>query len=93
MRRSIIFSIFVVALLVLLVAEPAWAQCAMCKQTLENSEDAQVTAKSFNTAIAVLFFPPVAIFIGIFALIYRYRNKQGGVDGDSRHSGLDDPRV
>ena len=80
MRRLIIYVSVAVALIALIFAEPAWAQCAMCKQTLENSAEAEATAKSLNAAIAVLFFPPVAIFIGIFALIYRYRNKQGGVD-------------
>lgn len=81
MRRLIFTCIALVALLAcvaLFAAEPALAQCAMCKQTMENSAEAQETAKSLNLAIAVLFFPPVAIFIGIFALIYRYRNKQGG---------------
>ena len=80
MRRLTVISILAIALVVLLTAEPTWAQCAMCKQTLENSAEAEATARSLNAAIAVLFFPPVAIFIGIFALIYRYRNKQGGVD-------------
>ena len=86
MRRPILYSLLVVAIVALLFAEPAWAQCAMCKQTMENSTEAEATAKSLNAAIAVLFFPPVAIFIGIFALIYRYRNKQGGVDGPNEGS-------
>lgn len=90
MRRTILFSLVAVALIILLVVDPAWAQCAMCKQTMENSAEAQEAAKSLNAAIAVLFFPPVAIFIGIFALIYRYRNKQGGSDSSFQQTGGSD---
>jgi preprotein translocase subunit YajC len=48
----------------------------MCKQTLENAEQAATAARGMNTAIAVLFLPPVMMFVGIFTLIYRQRNKQ-----------------
>lgn len=62
---------------ILLAFEPGFAQCAMCKQTLENSENA-AAARGTNAAILVLFLPPVLMFIGIFGLIYRSRNKQNG---------------
>ncbi len=77
MRRSIFILIAVVAIL-LLVFEPTFAQCAMCKQTLENSENAPAAARGMNAAILVLFLPPVVMFLGIFGLIYRFRNKQNG---------------
>lgn len=77
MRRSFLFLIAVVAIL-LFAFEPTFAQCAMCKQTLENSENAATAARGLNAAILVLFLPPVMMFIGIFGLIYRFRNKQNG---------------
>ena len=75
MRRSIILFI-VVCLLVLLTFEPALAQCAMCRQTLENSEQAEAAARGMNAAIIIMFFPPVIMFIGIFGLIYRFGKRQ-----------------
>lgn len=76
MRHAIflLLAVFVV----LLVFEPSFAQCAMCKQTLENSENAAAAARGTNAAILVLFVPPVVMFIGIFGLIYHSRNKQNG---------------
>jgi hypothetical protein len=78
MRRSFFFLIAVVAIL-LFTFEPTFAQCAMCKQTLENSDNAATAARGMNLAILVLFLPPVMMFLGIFGLIYRFRNKQNGV--------------
>ena len=75
MRRTI-FILFFVSLILLFAFEPAFAQCAMCKQTLENSEHAATAARGMNAAILVLFLPPVFMFIGIFGLIYRYGKQQ-----------------
>jgi hypothetical protein len=77
MRRSI-FVFLAVCVMLLFAFEPAFAQCAMCKQTLENSEQAVTAARGMNAAILILFLPPVMMFVGIFGLIYRSRNKQNG---------------
>jgi hypothetical protein len=77
MRRFFFLLIAVVAIL-LYTFEPTFAQCAMCKQTLENSENAATAARGMNLAILVLFLPPVMMFLCIFGLIYRFRNKQNG---------------
>jgi hypothetical protein len=74
MRRSL-FIFLAVCVILLFTFEPAFAQCAMCKQTLENSETAKAAARGMNSAILILFLPPVMMFIGIFGLIYRSRNK------------------
>jgi hypothetical protein len=74
MRHSLF--ILLAVCLILLAVEPGFAQCSMCKQTLENSENAALAARGTNTAILVLLLPPVFMFIGIFGLIYRSRNKQ-----------------
>jgi hypothetical protein len=76
MRRTIWLLIFGLVILLLAVG-PAWAQCAMCKQTIENAANAKQAAQSLNLAILVLFIPPVAMFLGIFTLFYRFRNVQG----------------
>ena len=52
-------------------AEQALAQCAMCKEALANSPEAAAATRQFNLGILVLLVPPVAMFAGIFGLIYR----------------------
>jgi hypothetical protein len=69
-----LFLILALAAVVILVAEPALAQCAMCKQAVASSEEAQRLSKTMNFAILVLLLPPVAIFVGIFGVFYRSRN-------------------
>jgi len=64
--------------LMLVASDPAFAQCAMCKTTIENSADAAAASKGLNLAALVLLIPPVSIFAGLFGVIYRYRNVQGG---------------
>ena len=51
--------------------EPALAQCAMCKEALANSAEAAASARQFNLGILVLLAPPVAMFAGIFVMVYR----------------------
>lgn len=53
---------------------PAMAQCSMCRASVEGSPDAAAAAGQWNTAVLVLLIPPVAMFVGMFVLIYRYRN-------------------
>ena len=66
--------------LILAVANPALAQCAMCKAAIENSADAAAASKGLNLAALVLLIPPVSIFAGLFGLFDRYRNVQGGTE-------------
>ena len=76
-RRIVLLLVIVLAVLAVSL-EPALAQCAMCKAALENSVDAQASAAKLNLGILILLAPPVAIFTGLFAAIYRLRNLQGG---------------
>ena len=66
----IVASIAVIASLAIW-CEPALAQCAMCKEALANSAEAAASAKQFNLGILVLLVPPVAMFAGIFVMVYR----------------------
>lgn len=78
MNRTRIFLVFAaVSVIVLALAEPSFAQCAMCKAAIEGSADAAAAAKGLNLAALVLLVPPVSIFAGLFGVIYRYRNFQG----------------
>lgn len=63
--------------LMLAIADPAFAQCAMCKAAIENSTDSAAASKGLNLAALVLLIPPVSIFAGLFGVFYRYRNVQG----------------
>lgn len=72
-----LWMILLVLVIVVILVEPNFAQCAMCKTTLENAAGAKQAANTMNLAILVLFIPPVALFVGIFGLIYRYRNFHG----------------
>jgi hypothetical protein len=58
----------------LAICGDAFAQCSMCRATLENSADRAAAASGMNLAVLILLVPPVALFIGIFGLIYRSRN-------------------
>lgn len=73
-RFSTLILILVLVALVVIAAEPAFAQCAMCKQAVEGSEEARRVSKGINFAILVLLFPPVALFVSIFGAFYRSRN-------------------
>lgn len=57
------------ALLLLPAAAPA--QCAMCKSSASGLDG--TGAKNLNYAVAVLLFPPVAIFCALFVVAYRRR--------------------
>jgi hypothetical protein len=72
-----ILIIAVAVAFVVTAADPACAQCAMCKTAIENSTDAVAASKGLNLAALVLLIPPVAIFAGLFGVFYRYRNVQG----------------
>ena len=54
----------------MLVAEPAFAQCAMCRGSLGNNSS---FIRSFNLGVLVLLVPPVSIFCTIFVIAYRHR--------------------
>lgn len=62
--------------IMMLGAEPSFAQCAMCKAAIEASSDAAAASRGLNLAALVLLIPPVTIFAGLFGIFYRLRNAQ-----------------
>jgi hypothetical protein len=78
MRAARTLFVVVVAIgVMLLAANPAFAQCAMCKAAIEGSSDAAAASKGLNLAALVLLVPPVSLFAGLFGVFYRFRNIQG----------------
>ena len=75
--RRLLMIFFIILLILLLAMDTVFAQCAMCRQALENSTEGGQLAQGMNLAILILLVPPVVMFIGLFALAYRYRNPQG----------------
>ena len=59
-----------VALCIVLVAEPTFAQCAMCRASLGSNSK---FLRNFNIGVLVLLVPPVSIFCTIFIVAIRYR--------------------
>ena len=64
--------------LVLLVAAPCAAQCAMCRASVANGENAAEMSYTINSAVLVLFFPTLAIIGGFVGLVLKYRHSKGG---------------
>jgi hypothetical protein len=76
-RTFLILGLVVVCVLIL--AEPALSQCAMCKAAVENAKNGAALVRRLNLGIVVLLIPPVVMFCGLFGLAYR-RRKISGAD-------------
>ena len=68
------FKLLFVLLILLIVALPAEAQCAMCRAVLESEEGGQA-AKGINNGIVYLMIFPYLLIGGIGYAIYRSRKK------------------
>jgi len=74
--RRFVLLVVAVAAVVLLVAVPADAQCAMCRAVLKGSHDPKLM-RSLNIGVLVLLIPPVTIFCSIFVILRKYRGSDG----------------
>lgn len=74
MKHSTIIRAVAMALVILIcaamLAEPTFAQCAMCRASLGNNSS---FLRTFNIGVLVLLVPPVSIFCTIFVVAIRYR--------------------
>jgi hypothetical protein len=61
------------AALLLGAALPARAQCAMCKATLESSEEGRRVSGELNRAILVMLVAPYAVFGTCASVLFRRR--------------------
>jgi hypothetical protein len=86
--RNLFKPLLSIAILLFGTILPALAQCPMCRASVEGSPEAAAATSQWNIAVLVLLIPPVAMFVGMFVLIYRYRNynrsrtEADGVAGD-----------
>lgn len=85
-RRLVIFSFLLLAA-VLVFSSSLFAQgCAMCYTSIANSNLSQQAKHTLNAAILVLLVPAASLFVGIFALAYRYRNSFNVAPSESSES-------
>ncbi len=69
---------FLLLLVLLFMALPAEAQCAMCRAVLEN-EEGGAAAKGINNGIVYLMIFPYLLIGGVGYFIYRMkRSKESG---------------
>lgn len=74
MKKTILY--FVIMVTVLFWASTVWGQgCAMCYTSVTNSTQAKQAKSTINRAILILLVPPVTMFVGIFWIAYKSRNK------------------
>ncbi|HBB88953.1 MAG TPA: hypothetical protein DC047_15210 [Blastocatellia bacterium] len=69
--QSFLLLSLAVAIIMLLVASPASAQCSMCRAALAGSNNA-FFIRNFNIGVLVLLVPPVTMFCSIFVVLKRY---------------------
>ena len=60
----------IAALCVLMLAEPTFAQCVMCRASIGTNSS---FIRNFNIGVVVLLVPPVSIFCTIFIIALRHR--------------------
>lgn len=73
--------ILILFFLLLLVALPASAQCAMCRAVLESEEGGQA-AKGINNGIVYLMIFPYLLIGAVGYAIYRSRKKARSQESD-----------
>lgn len=78
-KRTIKLALLMVGIIVavLVLSEPAMAQCALCKNAVTGSPEAGRLSQSLNLGVIILLIPPVLIFCGIFVVAYRYSKVRG----------------
>lgn len=73
MRRRLapLVTALATAILLLSVAEPAIAQCAMCKTVVNGSAEGQAVSGELNRAILVMLAAPYLVFGTLAAVLFR----------------------
>lgn len=76
--KKIIVSGILTSFVWIVSAQMAFSQCAMCKATVENSENSETFAAGLNAGILYLMSVPYILFTVIAILWYRNskRNKE-----------------
>ncbi len=69
-----------------LMADPAVAQCSMCRTALAGSNNS-LFIRNFNIGVLVLLVPPVAIFCTMFVALKRHKRRDEVADQGSEDKG------
>ncbi|MBV9958410.1 MAG: hypothetical protein JO360_08315 [Acidobacteria bacterium] len=75
--RGMLIRMLVLLAVLGLFALPAFAQCPLCRLSVESSEQGKMMAKGLNLGILVLLVPPVTVFCSIFAYAFKHRRARG----------------
>jgi hypothetical protein len=68
--KHLVLIVAAAAFCLMLFAEPALAQCAMCRASFAGNS---AFVRNMNLGVLVLLAPPVTIFCAIFVIAYRHR--------------------
>jgi hypothetical protein len=69
---------------VVVLADPALAQCVMCKATLTASREGQAISRQLNDAILLMLCAPYVVFGSVAAVVLRSRIRRSLVRAFSR---------
>ena len=54
------------------LAQSSWAQCAMCRASIANSDNPAQVSSAVNAGILFLLIPTLAMLVALVALVVRY---------------------
>lgn len=73
--KKVASGLFLMMFILLMNVQYTYAQCSMCKATVENSENSETFASGLNTGILYLMSIPYILFTVIAILWYRNSKK------------------
>jgi len=79
-QRHTLLLVALAAIVLLVLAFDANAQCSMCKAVLTGSNNGRFI-RNFNIGVLVLLLPPVSIFCSIFIILRKHRGD--GADNET----------
>ena len=74
-RGNAIVASAALGLVMLLVPDTAWAQCAMCRRALQSPEGQHMVA-AFRSGILVLLAAPFSLIAVVAALVVKMQRRQ-----------------
>lgn len=67
-------SVLLLAAMSLSATTAVWAQCAMCKTSIANAQNAGEVSSTVNAAVLVLLLPTLLLIGALARLVYKYRH-------------------
>ena len=82
MRMAVSWALALLGVVVL--ADAAFAQCAMCKATLTASREGQAISRQLNDAILLMLCAPYVVFGSVAAVVLRAKIRRSLIRAFSR---------